>query len=155
LAESVARRAAVEGTLSQQLYRRSNGVNHTAAEAMAAYASVDELPDQHHHERNGKTHTAFETALLPTLVEDAGQGLHYERNGGDHSALTSLAVHALVEDADQRQTESEGDQGNLSPSELTIITPLEDSSSIYLIKRIVQAKRHAKRTGRKLLKTSH
>jgi capsular exopolysaccharide synthesis family protein len=127
LAESVARRAVVEGTLNQQLHRW----------------------------RNGGTHPAADTIALRTLVETTDQPLYRERNGSNHAVAENGALHAPVEETDQRQTESADDQRTPSAGELTILTSSVGSSSVDISKRIVQSSRQAKRTARKLPKTTH
>jgi len=183
LAESVARRAVVEGTLNQQLDRWRNGGTHTAADTIALHAPVEETDQQDHHQRNGSIHTAADTVALhapveetdkslhlerngsnhtaaendalQALVEETDQSLHLERNGSNHTATENDALQALVEETDQRQTELAGDQRTVSTGKRTIVTSSAGSSSVDISKRIVQSSRQAKRTARKLPKTTH
>src|SRR6266508_3418039 len=155
LAESVARRAVVEGTLNQQLDRWRNGGTHTAADTIALHAPVEETDQQDHHQRNGSNHTAAENDALHAPVEETDQSLHLERNGSNHTATENDALQALVEETDQRQTELAGDQRTVSAGKLTIVTSSAGSSSVDISKRIVQSSRQAKRTARKLPKTTH
>ena len=132
LAESVARRAVVEGTLYQQIYRGLNGGNHTAAGTVALYTNMDQTPDQqfdyehnggnHSYEHNDNNHTAAGTvALYADMDQTPDQQFDYEHNGGNHSyehndnnhtAAGTVALYADMDQTPDQQFDYEHNGGN-------------------------------------------